>query len=484
MFQQAKQDLGTADTFIVFVLSIGAFFTRIWLQAEPNHVVFDEIYFGNFSSEYLLGNYFFDIHPPLGKLTMAFFAWLAEYPATFDFESHFAKRYDDEEYLIMRLIPEIASSLVVPLIYLTMRLMNFSIIASFTAGAFALFENSLVTEGRLILSDGVLHFMCCLHVIVLVQSIRRQPSIKWLIYCGLSLGAACSCKNTAWGLTALAGICHAADAFVRFGVGRKFFFDVLTRGLIIGFLTVFVYFVSFVIHFEVLPYSGPGCDFLSEDLRVVFLAPGSDFFAQRVQPPWLIARVIWLVLDMHNANMGISNFHDYESRPLSWPLLTSTHTAFWVDETGNRQVNCNGNMYIYAMVFYAVIVLSLCAPVNRNWGYLVILFGYYISYLPFFLIKRAMFLYHYHIPLFFACMAFGAVMDLLCNTPMSVAVSVVAIGAAWKGFMTWYPFVYGTLCPDWTSLEWDSRWTVGDAVHQSLAAIDSAKKQAGAGGGD
>jgi dolichyl-phosphate-mannose--protein O-mannosyl transferase len=355
-----------------------------------------------------------------------------------------------------------------------MPLMNFPVLASLTAGAFALLDNSLVAEGRLIFSDGVLHFMSSLQVLVLVQSIRRQPSIKWLIYCGLSLGAACSCKNTAWGLTAVAGISHIVDSFLTFGVTAKFYFNVLTRGLIIGFLTVFVYFISFVMHFESLPYYGPGCDFLSDDLKLTFVKRGSDFFARRVQPPWLIRRIIDLALDMHNANMGISPFHAFESRPLSWPLLTSTYTGFWADPSGHRQVNCNGNMYVYAMVFYAVIVLSLCAPVNRNKGYVVILIGYCLSYLPFFLIKRAMFLYHYHIPLFFGCMAFGAVVDLLCNTPVSAIVSVAAIGVALKGFMTWYPYVYGIPCLNLKLLEWDKRWAKGDAVHMSLSASEQA----------
>lgn len=39
----------------------------------PDSVVFDEYHFGRFLNNYLTGNYLFDIHPPLGKLTMA--AW-------------------------------------------------------------------------------------------------------------------------------------------------------------------------------------------------------------------------------------------------------------------------------------------------------------------------------------------------------------------------------------------------------------------------
>ena len=38
--------------------------------------VFDEYHFGKFVNNYNDGKYFFDIHPPLGKLTLAFAGWL------------------------------------------------------------------------------------------------------------------------------------------------------------------------------------------------------------------------------------------------------------------------------------------------------------------------------------------------------------------------------------------------------------------------
>ena len=51
----------------------------------PNETVFDEVHFGKFISGYYTGNYYFDIHPPLGKLMIAGFAKLFDFKPEFSF---------------------------------------------------------------------------------------------------------------------------------------------------------------------------------------------------------------------------------------------------------------------------------------------------------------------------------------------------------------------------------------------------------------
>jgi dolichyl-phosphate-mannose-protein mannosyltransferase len=57
-------------------LIVAAFATRLWTLFTPNAVVFDEVYFKAFAAHYYDGHYYFDIHPPLGKLLLAGFAHL------------------------------------------------------------------------------------------------------------------------------------------------------------------------------------------------------------------------------------------------------------------------------------------------------------------------------------------------------------------------------------------------------------------------
>lgn len=60
----------TQDRRLLVGITFIAFCTRFYSLFWPNAVVFDEFHFGKFVNNYNTGFYFFDIHPPLGKLTM------------------------------------------------------------------------------------------------------------------------------------------------------------------------------------------------------------------------------------------------------------------------------------------------------------------------------------------------------------------------------------------------------------------------------
>src|SRR5690349_4360886 len=57
-------------SFGILVIVVFAFL-RIWRISFPGETVFDEVYFPKMAWQYLTGEAFFDIHPPLGKLMIA-----------------------------------------------------------------------------------------------------------------------------------------------------------------------------------------------------------------------------------------------------------------------------------------------------------------------------------------------------------------------------------------------------------------------------
>ncbi len=52
--------------FLILALGVG---TRFYKVAEPDHVCWDETHFGKMGSWYINRTFFFDVHPPLGKVS-------------------------------------------------------------------------------------------------------------------------------------------------------------------------------------------------------------------------------------------------------------------------------------------------------------------------------------------------------------------------------------------------------------------------------
>jgi dolichyl-phosphate-mannose-protein mannosyltransferase len=107
---------------VVLLLSCGTHFAYYSQQKES---VFDEVYFGTFAQDYYQHTYYFDIHPPLGKLLIAASALPQGIPTDAKFVNE-AYQGTQPNFARLRLLPTIAGTLLPVVITLLVFELRFS----------------------------------------------------------------------------------------------------------------------------------------------------------------------------------------------------------------------------------------------------------------------------------------------------------------------------------------------------------------------
>lgn len=244
-----------------------AFFTRLWKIGLSPIVTWDEAHFGKFGSHYLQREFYFDVHPPLGKMLVGLSGWLAGYNGTFEFKS--GETYPPElNYTFMRQFNSAFGALCVPLAYYTAKELGFRKLTVWFVTMCVLFENSYTTISRFILLDSMLLFFTFTTVFCWARfhNMRRQSFSPewgfWLVMTGLSIGCVCSVKWVGMFGTALVGLYTIEDLWNKFGDLKMSKPTLIAHvgfrvvGLIV--IPMIVYMFSFYLHFLILENSGPG----------------------------------------------------------------------------------------------------------------------------------------------------------------------------------------------------------------------------------
>ncbi|KAL1968763.1 hypothetical protein VTN77DRAFT_1589 [Rasamsonia byssochlamydoides] len=244
-----------------------SFFTRMYRIGLSNIVTWDEAHFGKFGSHYLKREFYFDVHPPLGKMLVGLSGYLAGYNGSFEFKS--GEKYpEDVNYTFMRVFNAFFGVVCVPLAYYTARELNFRRPTVWLISLMVLFENSYATISRFILLDSML--LCFTFTTTLCWARfhrlqRRSFSTEWYIWLfltGLSIGCVCSVKLVGLFCTALVGLYTVEDLWNKFGdlkmpkitLAKHF----AARVVCLIVVPVLVYMFTFYLHFLILENSGPG----------------------------------------------------------------------------------------------------------------------------------------------------------------------------------------------------------------------------------
>lgn len=282
------------------VITILAFVTRFWGISHPNQVVFDEVHFGKFASYYLQRTYFFDVHPPFGKLLFAFAGWLVGYDGSFLFEN-IGDSYITNKvpYVAYRSMPAMMGSLTVSAVFWIMWESGYSLPACIVASSIVLFDNAHIGQTRLILLDATLVLFMALSVLCYIRfyKLRHAPFgrkwWKWLLLTGICMSCVISTKYVGAFTFFSIGVPVIIDLWDLLDINRKQGalsipeFGKHLSARIIGFIVVpfLMYLFWFQVHFTILSRSGPGDDFMTPEFQATLSdnimtqqAVGIDYF--------------------------------------------------------------------------------------------------------------------------------------------------------------------------------------------------------------
>ncbi|NXC13312.1 POMT2 transferase, partial [Corythaeola cristata] len=235
----------------------------------------DETHFGKMGSYYINRTFFFDVHPPLGKMLIGLVGYLSGYDGTFPFQKP-GDRYEQHNYMGMRgvrLYRLVSSWLALLFFSIQMLELSKSLPAALLTAFILIFDTGCITLSQYILLDPILMFFLMGAVLSMVKcnSCADRPFSAswwfWLSLTGVNLAGAMGVKfvglfvvllvglNTVYDLWDLLG--NLSLSLVMFGK------HLLARVLCLILLPLALYTAIFAVHFTVLNKSGPGDGFFS-----------------------------------------------------------------------------------------------------------------------------------------------------------------------------------------------------------------------------
>ena len=192
--------------FPVILLASGLLLHFIFI-GQPSEVVFDEVHYGKYINGYITGEFFYNIHPPLGTLLLGAGSWLGGYQdAAHSFEN-IGQTLENSASIALRLLPALAGSLLGVVLFFFARSLGLSLVPSFFVGLFVLLDNALLTHSRFLLPDV---FLLLFGFLGLAFFFRRQ-----FLFAGIFFGLAISIKWTGLAFLGLAGLILLFDIIAK-----------------------------------------------------------------------------------------------------------------------------------------------------------------------------------------------------------------------------------------------------------------------------
>lgn len=270
---QTDESKGDSKWWIVLILlTVLSFGTRLHKVDEPDHVCWDETHFGKMGSWYINRTFFFDVHPPLGKMLIALSGVLTGYNGSFPFEKP-GDKYEGVNYVGMREFCTILGGALIPFTFISIWEMTHSLNAATLSASLVLFDVGTLTLTQYILLDPILLFFMLASFVGICKF--RSAALSefrvnwwfWLIFTGVTMACCVCVKFVGLFQVTFIGLMTIVDLWFILGkLSKPISYTVkhfVARFVCLIILPILVYVGFFYIHLFILNKSGNGDGFYS-----------------------------------------------------------------------------------------------------------------------------------------------------------------------------------------------------------------------------
>ncbi|MFY9484288.1 MAG: phospholipid carrier-dependent glycosyltransferase [Patescibacteria group bacterium] len=392
--------------FWLAVITLLAFGLRAWRITQPPQYIFDEVYYPKYAAQYLSGGAPFDAHPPAGRLLItAGVALFGNQPFGW------------------RVMPLIFGTLLIPLAYVLAWQLFESRRAGLIAALLIALDGMFFVYARTGLIDTFLVFFTLLALSLALAARHftghgneRLATLAW-IASGITVGVATSVKWVGLGIWP---IIAAIAAITTLKSTKKRFIKRIAMLLIsLVAIPAIVYSLFFI------------------------LEPGK-------QP------VIWQdIKDWHthtwHYHVNLKETRTYNSRPWQWPLMVKP-IHFWNEEhNGKKQaIIALGNPIIWwgstiAVVgtigWLAIQLVRRRRKAKLPLGLTVATASFLVLLVPWFFIKRGLFIFHYLSAFAFAVLIASYWLATMWRHPIGRRLAIIVLILAGINFIYFYPIL-------------------------------------------
>ena len=422
MLKYIKSNYGIC---LIFALGITLRFIGLNQINEP---IFDEIFYPQYGLMYLQGKEFFYAHPPFANYLYSLAIWLYSLTPLFEAESLDKVNFYEMSVISYRWLNALIGSLLIPVIYGISNLLYKNRFFALLAALFIAIEGSLIVDSRTALANMFLLFFGFSSIYFLLKFLNKNSQSSILFIAAFFMGITVSIKWNGLGFLFISILCIIQSEKLS------------KKNMVVKSLISYLFVTSSLYIFFFLP------DLLL-NTQYGFVEKHQQMFGY------------------HNT-MVSSNEHPYCSEWFSWPILIKPIAYYFSQEYFSgiqwfTNVHLLPNPFLNWLSFLAIAIVIVCYSSSvlkhrliENGSQkisLVLSVGFLINLLPWSMVDRCLFLYHYQPSYIFAILALAFLLSKLLekNGALSKVFPILIISVVMVAFLYWLPIQLGFEIPDY-----------------------------------